>query len=157
MKDNPILIERLLELEKLLQRYYGHGKHKYCSLHPKRGQSRILSILKLKPEIPQKELAFMLDMRKQSLGELLAKLEDKGFITRTPAPGDQRAMIVKLTPLGTQAASEIDLKSKHHHHLFSCFTEEEQNQFENYLNRLIKSIKKEIKEAREEDDRNINC
>ena len=146
MEEHSTLMERLMELERLLHRYY-RDKHSHRSLHPKRGQSRILSILKLKPEILQKELGFMLDMRKQSLGELLAKLEDKNFITRTPSAKDQRAMIVKLTPLGQQAANEMDLKVKYPAHLLNNFSEEEQSQFESYLNRLIETIKNEMDET----------
>ena len=41
----------------------------------RRGQGRVLAILKMQPEISQKELLYLLDMRPQSLGELLSKLE----------------------------------------------------------------------------------
>ena len=57
-------------------------------------------MLKLKPEISQKELSDLLDMRPQSLGELLGKLERNGYITRTPSERDQRVLIIRLTDAG---------------------------------------------------------
>lgn len=42
----------------------------------------------------QKELAFVIDIRAQSLGESLAKLEAANYVTRTPTPADKRMMIV---------------------------------------------------------------
>lgn len=44
-----------------------------------RGQGRVLAILKMKPEISTKDLAYLLGIRQQSLNELLNKLEKKEY------------------------------------------------------------------------------
>jgi hypothetical protein len=71
---------------------------------PTRGQGRVLALLAVKPETTQRELSFLLDMRQQSLSELLAKLEEKGFVTREKSEQDGRVTVVKLTEAGAAAA-----------------------------------------------------
>lgn len=68
------------------------------------GQGRVLRLLDLHSPIAQKELAYLLGIRSQSLGELLAKLEQAGCITRSPSPDDRRTAIVEITDLGRSAA-----------------------------------------------------
>jgi DNA-binding MarR family transcriptional regulator len=46
------------------------------------------------------ELAARAGMTHQSMGELVAKLEKLGYVTRTADPGDRRARLVRLTPQG---------------------------------------------------------
>lgn len=60
-------------------------------------------MLKLKLEITQKELTYLLDMSKQALGELLSKLEKAGYITRKPSEEDRRMIIITLTEKGKAA------------------------------------------------------
>ena len=38
----------------------------------------------------------------QSVGEVVAELEQRGFIERAPDPADRRARLVRLTPAGRQ-------------------------------------------------------
>ena len=76
-----LILEQLQQLQSLMHRtlfrgYWGGGR----SSNPYRGQGRVLAILKMKPEISQKELTYLLNMSKQSLAELLAKLERSGYI-----------------------------------------------------------------------------
>ena len=96
MKQNVHeLMERLMRMQWLLNRYF-HRNLRDRGV-PYSGQGRVLKVLKIKPEIPQKELSEILGMRPQSIGELLSKLEKKGYITRTPSPNDKRVIIVHLT------------------------------------------------------------
>jgi len=73
---------------------------------PHRGQGRILALLKLQPGISQSELAYLLGMRPQSAGELLAKLERAGLIERTQSENDKRVLHVKLTAEGEKASEQ---------------------------------------------------
>lgn len=58
------------------------------------------------------ELARRATMTKQSIGELVADLESKGYVERKPDPSDARARIVVLTERGRRidvaADEEID-------------------------------------------------
>ena len=98
-KDN--LTNVLLETHHLMRRYHmaWYGK-KFGGLDPRQGQGRILSALRRMHSISQKELGYILDIRPQSLGELLQKLEANGYIQRHRSEIDRRSLIVELTAKG---------------------------------------------------------
>ena len=48
------------------------------------------------------ELAARADMTHQSMSEVIAALEQRGYVERRPDPSDGRARLVCLTPHGTQ-------------------------------------------------------
>lgn len=140
MNDNKSeLLEQLIRLEWLLRyRHMQTHRERGPMGDPHRGQGRILALLKLQPEIGQKELSTILDIRSQSLGELLAKLERQGYITRIASEADHRAMDIRLTEAG-KAASEQAPESPDADSLFGCLSEAEQATFGGYLGRLIAS------------------
>jgi DNA-binding MarR family transcriptional regulator len=109
-----------------------------------------LSILKLKNEISQKDLGFLLNIRNQSLMELLAKLEKSGYITRRPSEEDRRTMIVTLTEEGKAAAEKGESGETELDEIFNCLNEEETGKFTEYLDRLIAALEKEL--GRDESD-----
>lgn len=113
---------------------------------PTRGQGRVLAILKLKPEMSQKELSHLLDIRKQSLAELLSKLERNGYIKRESLDTDRRISIVKLTEEGKKAAEEMrdDEESSNIYKLFNCLNDEELESFYKYLERMINYFEEEF-------------
>jgi DNA-binding MarR family transcriptional regulator len=49
------------------------------------------------------ELAERADCTKQSVGEVVAELERRGYVERLPDPGDGRAKLIRLTPRGDDA------------------------------------------------------
>ena len=104
---------------------------------PHRGQGRVLSILKLQPEISQKQLSYLLHMRNQSLGELLAKLEKAGMITRTPSQEDKRAMIIRLTETGKSAADTIEEIRNTADMAFDSLAESERENLRELLMKII--------------------
>lgn len=80
---------------------HGHGRGRRSGVLE--GQGRVLRLLDLHSPITQKELAYLLGIRSQSLGELLAKLEEDEYIKRAPNPEDKRTMIVEITEQGRGA------------------------------------------------------
>lgn len=72
-----------------------------------RGQGRVLALLRLRPEITQRDLNTILDMRQQSLAELIGKLERRGYVTRRRSEQDKRVMVVSLTEEGRAAADAL--------------------------------------------------
>jgi DNA-binding MarR family transcriptional regulator len=141
------LLEKFYQLTWLLRRsMIGHLRDRGPMGAPYQGQGRILSLLKLTPEISQKELAHILNIRSQSLGELLAKLERSGYITRTPSEVDRRGMDIRLTESG-KAVSEQDVESEHQESFFDCLSEDEQTNLNDYLERLIKKLEEQQAEG----------
>lgn len=140
-ETNTDLTEQFTRIEWLLHRYHqrNHTHHGPMG-DPRKGQGRVLAVLKMKPEISQKDLLFLLDMRPQSLGELLAKLEKNGYITRTQSKTDRRIMNIKLTKEGAAATEQEFSFDK----LFDCLSEAEQHNLSSYLNRIIETIEVEL-------------
>jgi DNA-binding MarR family transcriptional regulator len=108
-----------------------------------RGQGRILSLLKIKPEMSQKELASILDIRPQSLGELLGKLEKAGYITRTPSDADRRVMDIHLTEAGKTATKEPG-EGEGPGGMFECLDESERETFAGYLDRITEHLEAQL-------------
>ena len=138
------LLEQFVRVQWLLGRYYfqNHMAHGPMG-NPYRGQGRVLKLLKMQPEISQKDLSELLDMRPQSLGELLAKLEQSGYITRSPSENDKRVMIVRLTQAGAEAKGQEEGRPDCGK-LFDCLSVEEQANLGEYLARLIAEFEKQF-------------
>lgn len=113
---------------------------------PHRGQGRILALLKLQPNISQSELAYLLDMRPQSAGELLTKLERAGLVERTQSENDKRVLHVKLTPEG-EKASEQRAKGKGP---FSMLDAEEKETLGALLQKVADGLEEQLGAASEE-------
>lgn len=105
--------------------------------NPYRGQGRVLAILKLKPEISQKELKFLLNMSKQAVTELIMKLEKSGYITREQSEDDKRVMIIKLTEEGAKAEKDGLVYGLEMSQMLDCLEDEEKANFSEYLARII--------------------
>ncbi len=105
--------------------------------NPHRGQGRVLAILKLKPEMSQKELTYLLNMSKQSVAELVAKLERNGYITREPSKDDKRVMTVRLTEEGAKAIDDTDEREPDISKILDCLNDDELTTFSDYLGRII--------------------
>jgi DNA-binding MarR family transcriptional regulator len=151
MNTNDLdLSEQLVRLAWLLQRYQMQNHRHHGPMgDPHRGQGRVLALLKLKPEISQKELSNILDMRPQSLGELLVKLERSGYITRTPSEADRRGMDIRLTEAG-EAASAQNEQQADTEALFGCLNEEEQAALSDYLGRIILTFEQQFGDGESE-------
>ena len=98
------LLEQYFRLHRLLM----HGLHERrgCARTAYSGQGRVLKLLRIKPEISQREMAEILGIRPQSLGETLNRLEAAGYIERRTREDDRRSLIVCLTEAGAEAARD---------------------------------------------------
>lgn len=131
------------QMEWLLHRYYHQHRVDFGPMgKPRRGQGRVLSILKMKPEITQKELTDLLDMRPQSLGELLNRMEQNGYITRTSSEKDRRVIDIKLTEAGMDAANQD--QQPDFNEIFDGLSTAEQNTLSEYLYRIIDSLEQKL-------------
>jgi len=129
--------EQLQQLQMLMHRASFQGFMGGRARDPRRGQGRVLAILRIKPEISQKELTELIGMSKQALAELLAKLEKSGYITRAPSEADRRVMTVRLTGAGKSAAADVDESAVEAPRILDCLNAEELAAFSGYLERII--------------------
>ena len=128
-------------MSRLIHEYYhasskGHG---HGPSNPLRGQGRVLALLSAKPQTTQRELSYVLDMRPQSLSELLTKLEEKGYITREKSRDDARVTVVRLTESGAAAAPNADDIAREADAL-ACLTDEERDQLEAIVDKVNDSL-----------------
>lgn len=145
MENNTNLTEQFSRAMMLLHRYQHHSRKEQGPFaDPHRGQGRILALLKMQPEISQKDMSYLLDMRNQSLSELLTKLEKAGFITRTQSETDRRVLDIRLTKEGEEAANQAEQGKQDSGQIFDCLNEEERKNLSEYLARIITQLKKQM-------------
>lgn len=141
MENYNELMEKLSQLQWLLGRRQMRNRmeHGPCA-DPTSGQGRVLTLLKMQPEISTRDLSYLLGIRQQSLNELLNKLEKSEYVLREPSEADRRVMLVKLTEKGkTQQQMETDYSE-----IFSCLSEEEQASLSDYLDRIMIALETEL-------------
>ena len=132
-----VLVEQFMRLHWLIPRYV-HQYHKTSDpfANSYSGQGRVLRLMQRKQKATQKELAEILGMRSQSLGELLEKKKKKGYILRSQSKTDKRVVEITLTELGKTARPEVN-NGEFNYEIFSCFSDEEQEQLYDYFSRMI--------------------
>ncbi|MDO4308695.1 MAG: MarR family transcriptional regulator [Eubacteriales bacterium] len=101
-----------------------------------RGQKRILRILMHYPQISQKVLLEKMKIEPGSMSEVLAKLEDKGFIRREKDMNDRRKMLVTLTKEGQHAAEHYDSHNMDEG-MLDILSEEEKESLRKILKKLL--------------------
>ena len=141
------LAKTFLETHYLLRRYnmIWYGKN-FGGLDPRQGQGRILMALQRMKNATQKELGFILDIRPQSLGELLQKLESNGYIQRRRSEEDRRTLIVELTAKG----EIFQLRKPDYTELFIELTSEEKKFLKSALEKISAQLEEMI--VKENDD-----
>jgi len=102
------------------------------------GRGRMLGVLSDLGPMSQTQLAAHLDIRPQSLSELIAKSESEGFIERRQSDEDKRQTIVSITEAGKcRVALFRDAHRKRAEDFCLPLTEEEKNILLALLEKLI--------------------
>ncbi len=105
------------------------------------GQNRILAVLMMQDGTSQKDLAYLLGIRPQSLTQALESLEEGGFIERRADEGDKRAKRVYLTDEGRERAAKVAEERKERAEgMFSMLTEEEKEQLSTILGKIDEAL-----------------
>ena len=143
-KDQASLAFKVGRMGRLMHRYHMVNAHRHGAIgDPTRGQGRVLALLAVKPKTTQRELSFLLDMRQQSLSELLAKLEEKGYITREKSEEDGRVTVVELTDEGLAAApTPKDMEERPD--ALDCLDEDERKEFEAIVDKVVASLEEKL-------------
>ena len=148
MSKKTELTNVFLETNHLFHRYnmVWYGKN-FGGLDPRQGQGRILTALRRMNSVSQKELGFILDIRPQSLGELLQKLENNGYISRKRSLTDKRALIVELTEQG----ESFQLQKPDYDELFTDLDFEEKKILKQAMEKIALKLNELIKEELEDE------
>ena len=149
MASDKLLTKSLLEMYHLLHRYHmmWYGR-RFGGLDPWQGQGRILSALRRMHSISQKELGFILDIRPQSLGELLQKLETNGYIRRYRSKEDKRALIMELHEKG----ETFQMQRPDYDELFIELSRKDRVELRESLDKISEQLRALIEQALEESE-----
>lgn len=114
---------------------------------PHLAQNRVLAMLNMKEGLSQKDLAYVMGIRPQSLTTTLSQLEDSGYVERRKNAEDGRVMNVYLTGAGRErAASAAAGRKKNAEGAFSALTEEEKQQLSDILEKLSDTLEEQMEE-----------
>ncbi|RDE10916.1 MAG: MarR family transcriptional regulator [Candidatus Thorarchaeota archaeon] len=105
------------------------------------GQGRILFALWQKDGVPINDLVERTLLRKSTLSELLDNLEKAGFVRREQSEEDRRKMLIRLTER-TQKLQKvyINLSVEMTKLFYNGFTDEEIDEFETFLHRILDNL-----------------
>ena len=102
-----------------------------------RGRERLLSIIRDNENISQSELAKIVDIRPQSLSEIVNKLVVDGSVIKNTSATDKRITELSLTEEGKVRAQEFKcLREEYASNVFSDLTEEEKVQLVTLLQKI---------------------
>ena len=105
------------------------------------GQGRILFALWQKDNIPIRELSIKTQLTKSTLTTMLDRLENARFLKRVDDKRDRRITRVKLSEKSKNLQKKyVDVSKKMTEVFYGTLTEEEINQFEGYLRRILNNL-----------------
>ena len=126
---------------------HGYGNHKCHGGSGRHGQNRVLAVLVLSDGMSQKDLAYILGIRPQSLSEALDKLEESKLVERRQNENDKRIMNVYLTEAGRIRASKVaDDRKKSANDVFGVLTDEEKEQYASIMTKIITKLDADLSE-----------
>ena len=124
---------------------HGYGNHKCHGGSGRHGQNRILAVLVMQDGTSQKDLAYLLGIRPQSLTQALEALEEGGFVERKQDEEDKRINRVYLTDAGRGRAAKVaEDRKQHANDAFSMLTEEEKEQLAAILEKINTTFEEDL-------------
>jgi len=105
------------------------------------GQGRILFALWQKDGVPIHELSKKTQLTKSSLTTMLERLESANFLKRERDDNDRRIIRIILSEKSKALQQKyVDVSKKMAEVFYGTLTEEEIDQFEEYLRRILKNL-----------------
>lgn len=124
---------------------HGIGHHKSHGGSGHHGQNRVLAALMLKDGISQKDLAYLLAIRPQSLSQAIDRLEERGLAVRKQNEEDRRITNVFLTDAGRTSAQKVaENRRAWADQLLEPLTEEEKEQLSAILDKLKMPLSEQL-------------
>ena len=105
-------------------------------------QTRVMGFLvEMGGQVTQKEIEEDLQVSHPTVVGLVARMEQKGFLTTRPDPMDRRNKLVELTEKAQKLDEVIDMTvAQHDAQLLRGFTEEEQETLKKFLSRISRNL-----------------
>ena len=105
------------------------------------GQGRILFILWKSDHLTISEISRKTSLAKNTVSVVVNGMVNKGIVDRSINPQNRRETIISLTEYAKSLQAKYEVVSQQMNFLFyQGFSEEEQNQFEQYLARILQTL-----------------
>lgn len=109
------------------------------------GQGRILFILWKTDHLTISEISEKTSLAKNTVSVVINGMVNKGIVERNINPANRRQTIVSLTEYAKSLQAKYEMVSQQMNVLFyQGFSEEERNQFEQYLARILETLIKNL-------------
>lgn len=143
------LLLKLAELQRAIQKWHNALRRQTGDIaaNPITGQGRVLSVLAESGDMPQRAMSSRLGITPQSLGEMLFKLERAGYITREATGTGAHTLSVSITDAGRE---RVDKHGDVNY--FDDFSDEEIQQFADFVNRAIEDLNRKGEELKAAND-----
>lgn len=107
-------------------------------------QGKILYVLWQGGDMTATEISARSGLAKTTLTAMLARMRDQGLVSVREKDGDRRSALVCLTPVAAALKSEYDDVSREMERIYyRGFSDEEAEQFEIYLKRVLHNLEDE--------------
>jgi len=138
LREGGFLISKI---QKLSSRIFAKLLREFKAIEINPAQGRVMFPLWLQDNLTFHELLERTSLSKATLSHLLDKLEKAGHIKRVRSKVDKRTVNVKLTKKNNQLQDKyIQVSNKMNKLFYEGFSEEEKNEVEDYLRRLLTNL-----------------
>lgn len=144
-KISEKLYMQLTQLGHFFHRFYHKNRKIFKKETIPQSQGILLKILLKKDGLSNKGIVKLMDIRPSSVGELVGKLEKRGYVRRKIDPNDKRSSLIFLTDKGKSAEKSFNVQNRMMNSLFHGITKEEQKQLSIILERVINPISDDFK------------
>jgi DNA-binding MarR family transcriptional regulator len=132
------VLDCFFQVTNLMSKGVHHYAEKYDPNNIYHGQKKLLTLLKEKGSMNQKELVMELDFQPSSLNELLRNLEARGLVARRHDEQDMSNLIVSITEGGRIVATESDVGQEEiANKIFEVLSETERKELSEILIKLF--------------------
>jgi len=110
-------------------------------IHELSKETQLSKVLWNKNSLPIHELSKETQLSKSTLTSMLDRLEEAGYIKRSPSKKDRRKIIINLIKVDKEFEQNyINVSNKMLNLFYNGFSEEEIDQFESFLKRLLNNL-----------------
>jgi DNA-binding MarR family transcriptional regulator len=116
-------------------------------------QAGMLVVIGSHPGLTQTELARIMNVEGPTLMQSIDRLEENGYLLRTPRIGDRRSNSLQLTPVGKKVLAAIEaFLPVRDADLLTVLTPKERDELARLLTKIIARAHARLKEIQEEGD-----
>ena len=140
LREGGFLVSKIRQLS---ERIFAKLLRDYQAIEINPAQGRVMFPLWKKDNISFHELKEKTLLSKATLSHLLDNLEKAGYIKRVPSSNDKRTINIKLTEKNKELQDKfIQVSNQMKDIYYEDFTEEDIDEFEGYLKRLLANLTK---------------